>query len=128
MNLRLLQVDGSIHSENDADLHVSATTCQGRYYLVCPGAGTRQSCCMKPMLSAWCQSSTNFPPAKREMVMPVTVTCLPVAGICIGVTISPVLVPRNVQRVTTWSPSAITSSILRCRSGKALRLSVTHCL
>src|SRR6266851_3048807 len=30
MNLRLLKVDGSIHSENDADLHFTATNCQGK--------------------------------------------------------------------------------------------------
>ncbi len=50
------------------------------------------------MISPWCQFSRNFPPAEWEMMMPVTVTCLPVAGIGIGVTIAPVLVPRKVQR------------------------------
>ena len=30
MNLRLLKVDGSIHTEDDTRLHFSATNCQGK--------------------------------------------------------------------------------------------------
>src|SRR6266481_4966410 len=63
-------------------------------YPYIPGAGITPSCWNRPRLSAWSQTSTPFPPAKRTMLMPVMVTCLPVAGIGIGVTISPVLVPR----------------------------------
>ncbi|SRR6266487_2547187 len=39
MNLRLLKVDGTIHSENDAGLPFSATTCQGK---VLPGLPRRR--------------------------------------------------------------------------------------
>jgi hypothetical protein len=47
-----------------------------------------------------------------------------VTGSGIGVTKSPVLVPRHVERITTLSPSAIKSSIVVWKSGKALRASV----
>src|SRR5258708_16800771 len=50
--------------------------------------------------------------------MAVTVTCLPVGGVLLN---SPKCVPRAVTRATTLSPSAIISSTVRCKPGKAVR-------
>src|SRR5215467_2494867 len=50
---------------------------RARYYPGCPGAGTRPSCCRKPRVSPCCQFSRNFPPVKREMVMPGYIPLIP---------------------------------------------------
>ena len=65
----------------------------GRYELTYPIEGIKPSCWNRPRLSPWLQTSTPFSPAKRMMVMPVTVppemVATPVAVIpfVVGVTL-----------------------------------------
>ncbi len=62
-------------------------------FLTYPDWGTTPSCCMRPKVSQTARSSTTFPPAKRCIVVPITVICLPVGAMPRK---SPVCVPRTV--------------------------------
>jgi len=86
------------HAENEARFHFSVTNCPGNVLAGLSWCRDQAELVQEAHDIPWCQFSRNFPPTEWEMVMPVTVTCLPVAGIGIGVTIAPVLVPRKVQR------------------------------
>lgn len=70
---------------------------------------------MKPILSVWVQRATIWPPAKRSMVIPTKVKCLPVAGTPIT---SAVWMPLKVQRQTTLSPTAAETSRRSARRGE----------
>jgi hypothetical protein len=69
-------------------------------------------------LSTADQRSTIVPPATRSIVIPVSATRLPVAGMPIS---SPVWLPGNVQRQATRSPSATRSSTVASGSANAAR-------
>ena len=69
-------------------------------------------------MSQFVQDSAIFPSAHRSIVIPVTVVSLPVGAIPKR---SPLCVPLAVQRIATWSPSAITWLAVSVRSGNASR-------
>src|SRR5579863_2051504 len=81
-------------------------------------SGTTPSCCMRPKLSQLTKPSNILPFVNRAMLTPVMLNCLFVGAMAFS---SPLWVPRQDQRATTVSPSAIMSSIVKRMSGKALR-------
>jgi hypothetical protein len=56
--------------------------------------GMASSCCSIPKVSQFWNSSTIFPPSRREIVRPETLTRLPVGSMPIS---SPLCVPRQLQ-------------------------------
>ena len=66
--------------------------------------------------SAWLQRSTHIPPTKRRMVMPGSVTALPVGGMPIS---APRCSPATWNRTATRSPAASSSSKVSWLPGKA---------
>gem|GEM_PF-5085215 len=101
-----------------------ATPMPRHILLQAAGLETAPSCCIMRMASICPQCSTILPPANRTMSITPKDTLLPVGGIPMN---SPLCVPLQVHRTTTLSPSAIVSSILTLRSGKALRNSEESC-
>lgn len=63
-------------------------------------SGMTPNCCIMPIWSKISQCSTDLPPSKRSMAMPVRVTCLFVGGMPLS---SPWCVPCADQRTTTRS-------------------------
>jgi len=74
--------------------------------------------CIIPSVSQLFHDSTILPSSKRSIPIPLVVARVPVGSMPMSV---PSCVPVPAQRVTTLSPSAIWSSISKCRSGKASR-------
>src|ERR1700730_3887006 len=94
-------------SRLNLELHTDDLLTGGHLRLGCrrgSGVGTTPSCWSNPRASLISQTSTNLPPWYLAMVIPVTVTCLPVGGTPIS---GPLWVPVTLQRVTPLSPSAI---------------------
>src|SRR5205807_10461174 len=89
--------------------------------LALASSGTTPSCCIRPRASQLIQPSAILLPLKRAMLTPEMVTCFPVGAIPLR---SPLCVPRQDQRAVTVSTSAMMSSIVNRRSGKAVRWSV----
>src|SRR5215208_115623 len=89
------------------------------------GEGTAPICCIRPRASQFSHSSTILPSSMRWIVIPVIATSLPVGAIPIS---SPWCVPCALQRLTTLFPSAISSSSVMRRSGRAERIMETNCV
>src|SRR4028118_962796 len=83
-----------------------------------PGTTTRPSWRIMPRSSLTPQCSTALPSLKRTKCMWLLRNERPVGGSPIS---EPLWVPLTVKRPATMSPSATSSSISKCRSGKALR-------
>lgn len=83
-----------------------------------PGRVVRPSWRNIPMTSQCHHPSVILPSEKAKVVVPSIATRLPVGG---TPRMSPVLVPRHDQRVTTRFPSAIWSSTANSKSGNARR-------
>src|SRR5215204_4553421 len=88
------------------------------------GEGTAPICCIRPRASQFSHSSTILPSSMRWIVIPVIPTSLPVGAMPIS---SPWCVSCALQRLTTLSPSAISSSSVMRRSGRAERIMETNC-
>jgi hypothetical protein len=74
------------------------------------------SCCIMPKESVSLRRSTHLPSAKRRMVIPPTVICLPLGGMPLNLASC---VARSVKRHATFSPSETTSSSVIRELGKA---------
>src|ERR1051326_6062436 len=79
--------------------------------------GARPNCCSMLSWSTVAQCSTTLPLANRPIWISVQIAVLPVAFIPWK---SPFIVPRTDMRPTTCSPSAMRSSTVYLRSGKAV--------
>src|SRR5688572_2167047 len=108
-----------------AHAHDDDIECVGHRGSPAPSDLMTPSCCIRPSSSTCAQHSTTLPSAMRSMSVPVRRISRPVAGMPWKL---PLCVPRAVQRVTTMSPSAIWSSMVKRRSGNAVRNIMTNCL
>src|SRR5713226_5793315 len=79
---------------------------------------TTPSCCIMPKASQLTWLSASLPFKRRATVTPEMVNCFPVGAMPLR---SPLWVPRQDQRAMTVSPSAMRSSMVKRRSGKAVR-------